>query len=93
MLGPSLDGGYYLIGLRQAAPQLFREMPWSTPAVLDETVARIRRVGLRLSLLPPWFDVDRGADLERLRASAHRPGAHQPARTLAFLAQELTWAR
>jgi hypothetical protein len=92
VLGPCDDGGYYLIGLRQAAPALFREMPWSTPAVLDETVARARRLGLRLALLPPWFDVDRGEDLERLRASAHTPGAHQPRRTLAFLARELAWA-
>jgi glycosyltransferase A (GT-A) superfamily protein (DUF2064 family) len=68
-------------------------MPWSTPAVLDETITRVRRLGLRLALLPPWFDVDRGADLERLRASADAPGAHQPLRTLAFLARELAWAR
>jgi glycosyltransferase A (GT-A) superfamily protein (DUF2064 family) len=67
-------------------------MPWSTPAVLDETVARVHRLGLRLALLPPWFDVDRGADLERLRASAPAPGAHQPPLTLAFLARELAWA-
>jgi glycosyltransferase A (GT-A) superfamily protein (DUF2064 family) len=92
VLGPCDDGGYYLIGLRQAVPELFREMPWSTPAVLDETVARVRRLGLRLALLPPWFDVDLGADLERLCASAHTPGAHQPSRTLAFLARELAWA-
>ena len=93
VLGPCDDGGYYLIGLRQAAPELFREMPWSTPAVLDETVARARRLGLSLALLPPWFDVDRGGDLERLRVSADAPGAHRPPRTLAFLARELAWAR
>jgi rSAM/selenodomain-associated transferase 1 len=91
VLGPCDDGGYYLIGLRQAAPELFREMPWSTSAVLDETVARARRLGLRLLLLPSWFDVDRGADLERLRASVHAPDAHRPPRTLAFLARELAW--
>jgi len=43
VLGPCDDGGYYLIGLRQAAPELFTAMPWSTPAVLGETVARARR--------------------------------------------------
>jgi uncharacterized protein len=89
VLGPCDDGGYYLIGLRQAAPELFTEIPWSTPAVLEETVGRARRLGLRVALLPPWFDIDRGADLERLRASAHAPGAHRPPRTLAFLAREL----
>jgi hypothetical protein len=91
VLGPCDDGGYYLVGLRQPAPALFRDMPWSTPAVLEETVARARRAGLRLALLPPWFDVDRGPDLERLRASAGTAGAHRPPRTLAFLARELAW--
>ena len=93
VLGPCDDGGYYLIGLGRAVPELFRDMPWSTPAVADETVARARRLGLRLALLPPWFDVDRGADLERLRTSAHAPGAHRPPRTLAYLERELAWAR
>jgi rSAM/selenodomain-associated transferase 1 len=92
VLGPCDDGGYYLIGLRRPAPELFREMPWSTHAVLDETRARVRRLGLRVTLLPRWFDVDRGADLERLRASTATPGAHRPPRTLAFLARELAWA-
>lgn len=93
VVGPCEDGGYYLIGLRAPAPELFRAMPWSTPAVLGETLARIRRLGRRLALLPPWFDVDRGEDLARLRASAaaapsaDRPEAppFSPPRTLAFL--------
>ena len=92
VLGPCDDGGYYLTGLLQAAPELFQEMPWSTSAVLDETIARVRRLGLHLALLPQWFDVDRGSDLERVRASAAAPGAHRPDRTLAFLARELAWA-
>lgn len=93
VVGPCEDGGYYLIGLRAPAPELFRAMPWSTPAVLDETLARVRRLGRRLALLPPWFDVDRGADLARLRDGASTPpapdGRHAPPfappRTLAFL--------
>ena len=88
VLGPCEDGGYYLIGLRRPAPALFRAMPWSTPAVTEETVARARRLGLRLGLLPRWFDVDRGEDLERLRQPASAPPeAFQPPRTLAFLAE------
>jgi rSAM/selenodomain-associated transferase 1 len=93
VLGPCEDGGYYLIGLRQPAPVLFREMPWSTAGVLDETVTRTRRLGLRLALLPPWFDVDRGEDLGRLRESVEVPGAYRAARTLAFLEAELAWVR
>ena len=85
VVGPSEDGGYYLIGLRKPAPVLFREMVWSTSTVLAETVARARTAGLRLHLLPAWFDIDRGPDLERLRRPPG-PEAFQPRRTLAFLA-------
>ena len=84
VVGPCEDGGYYLIGLRVPAPALFRDMPWSTPMVTEETLARTRRLGLRLALLPSWFDVDRGEDLARLRAPAP-PEAFRPTRTLAFL--------
>jgi glycosyltransferase A (GT-A) superfamily protein (DUF2064 family) len=63
-------------------------MAWSTPAVLPETLARVREAGLRLHLLPAWFDVDRGPDLERLLVAAP-PEAFRPRRTLAFLA---AWA-
>jgi rSAM/selenodomain-associated transferase 1 len=96
-VGPCEDGGYYLIGLRRPAPELFRSMPWSTPAVLGETLERVRRLGLRLELLPSWFAVDRGDDLARLKAdaSAGAPGGpggvvpFVPARTLRFLRMEL----
>ena len=85
VLGPSDDGGYYLIGLRRPASFLFQHMAWSTPSVLAETVSRARAAGLRLEMLPPWFDVDRGPDLERLLQPAP-PEAFQPRRTLALLA-------
>jgi rSAM/selenodomain-associated transferase 1 len=84
VVGPCEDGGYYLIGLRMPAPALFAAMPWSTPAVTAETLARGRRLGLRLALLPGWFDVDRGEDLARLRSPAATE-AFWPRRTLAFL--------
>jgi hypothetical protein len=84
VLGPAEDGGYYLIGLRIPAPALFTDMPWSTAAVTRETLARARRLGLRLLVLPTWFDVDRGVDLARLRDPGP-PEAFRPPRTLAFL--------
>jgi len=84
VLGPCEDGGYYLIGLRAPAPALFADMPWSTARVTEETLARARRLGLRLALLPSWFDVDRAADLTRLRGVT-TPEAFRPTRTQAFL--------
>jgi uncharacterized protein len=66
VLGPSEDGGYYLIGLKQAHHGLFEGIPWSTSAVLGETLRRAAEMGLKVELLQPWYDVDRAADLKRL---------------------------
>ncbi|MBU1750589.1 MAG: TIGR04282 family arsenosugar biosynthesis glycosyltransferase [Chloroflexi bacterium] len=68
VLGPSEDGGYYLIGLKQPQPGLFRDIAWSTELVMPQTLARAEALGLRVALLPPWYDVDTAADLDRLRA-------------------------
>jgi hypothetical protein len=73
VLGPTDDGGYYLVGLRRPAPALFDGIAWSTPAVLGETLQRAETAGLRVALLPPWFDVDTPVDLERLEATLADP--------------------
>ena len=57
-LGPSQDGGYYLIGLTQWIPQLFEGIPWSTEKVFDLTLRKIHNLGYECEILPPWFDVD-----------------------------------
>jgi hypothetical protein len=91
VLGPCPDGGYYLIGLSRLAPELFRDMPWSTERVVSETEARARRLGLRLARLPEWGDVDTAADLGRLILEL-TGGAMPPPRarrTLAFCREEL----
>ncbi len=66
VLGPCDDGGYYLIGLRRPAPRLLREVPMSTPTVTAETLALADQEGLRVTLLPQWYDVDDAAALQRL---------------------------
>ena len=66
VLGPSDDGGYYLVGLRRRQPALFEGIPWSTNQVLSLTLDRARALGLRVHLLPAWYDVDTEADLGRL---------------------------
>ncbi|HSF04151.1 MAG TPA: TIGR04282 family arsenosugar biosynthesis glycosyltransferase [Methylomirabilota bacterium] len=87
VLGPTDDGGYYLIGMRVAHPDLFKAMEWSTPRVLGETLRRAAAAGLRLVCLPPWFDVDTPDDLARLRDAVVRQRGHVPPHTAAFLAQ------
>lgn len=67
VLGPSDDGGYYLIGLRQPCRGLFQNVPWSSPEAYAWTANNARRAGLRLISLPRWYDVDTPADLVRLR--------------------------
>ena len=66
VLGPSLDGGYYLIGLRSPAPDLFADVPWSTDQVFTVTQAKADALKLKTALLPPCRDVDTIEDLKAL---------------------------
>ena len=66
VLAPAEDGGYALIGLRHVAPEIFRNMRWGTSSVYAETVKRLKRYRWR-ALRTVW-DVDRPADLARLRS-------------------------
>ena len=63
VLGPATDGGYYLVGLRQRQPDLFRDVAWGTSSVCTATLDRAARLGLAVHLLPPLRDVDTAADL------------------------------
>jgi rSAM/selenodomain-associated transferase 1 len=72
VIGPSDDGGYYLIGLRVSCRALFTGIAWSTETVLAQTLQRARRAGRRLRVLPAWYDVDTIEDLRRLAADLRR---------------------
>ena len=63
VIGPSRDGGYYLIGLAAAAADLFRDIAWSTDRVLTQTRERAGGLGLRLTELPAMNDIDTWEDL------------------------------
>jgi rSAM/selenodomain-associated transferase 1 len=67
VLGPSDDGGYYLIGLNKMQHRLFEKIDWSTERVLAQTRQRAAELGLEVKLLPPGYDVDDRAALRRLR--------------------------
>lgn len=66
VLGPTTDGGYYLIGLKKPQPRLLRQVQMSTSHVLSDTLALAETSGLTVSLLPTWYDVDTITDLYRL---------------------------
>jgi len=68
VLGPAADGGYYLVGMRAPGADLFGGISWSTSAVLKQTVARARDLGLSLSLSPELADLDDIAEYELWRA-------------------------
>jgi uncharacterized protein len=66
VLGPSVDGGYYLVALREPHPDLFTGIAWSTPSVYAATLEKARGLGLTSCALPEERDID---TLEDVRAS------------------------
>lgn len=66
VLGGSHDGGYYLIGLKQAHPEPFANIAWSTSTVYAETIAAAHSAGIEVVELPLWYDVDDGVTLSTL---------------------------
>ncbi|UCC87386.1 MAG: TIGR04282 family arsenosugar biosynthesis glycosyltransferase [Anaerolineales bacterium] len=87
VLGPSEDGGYYLIGLKRPAPRLLREVPMSTPQVAADTLALAAELGLRSKLLPSWYDVDDAVSLARLTSELTEAAPEVARHTRAFLQQ------
>ncbi len=66
VIGPTRDGGYYLIGMKKPHSHLLLQVQMSTPHVLADTLALAEATGLTVSLLPVWYDVDTIADLRQL---------------------------
>jgi hypothetical protein len=66
VLGPSTDGGYYLIGMKRAHAGLFEDIAWSTDRVFSQTVERAEALGLPVLVLPAWYDVDTAGTLQAL---------------------------
>ena len=65
VFGPSEDGGYYLIGLSAPHPQLFENIPWSTPHTLNASLQQAAKLGLRVKRLEMLYDIDELAELKR----------------------------
>jgi len=68
VLGPSTDGGYYLLGLKAPHRRMFDDVAWSTEAVARQTLDRAAEIGLDVHVLPAWYDVDDIAALRMLRS-------------------------
>lgn len=66
VLGETLDGGYWMIGMSGPHLELFRDMPWSTPTLAEQTRRRAHGLGLKIVEQPRYFDIDTKADLDRL---------------------------
>lgn len=81
VLGPSDDGGYYLIGLANAGeiPPIFNDIAWGTPAVWQATVDQLRSAGIEYAELPAWYDVDQLPDLLRLHEELASVAPREPA--------------
>jgi rSAM/selenodomain-associated transferase 1 len=88
-LGPTSDGGYYLVGLRRGCGVVFEDIPWSTPDVLATTLRRAEAAGLSVALLHTLGDVDVIEDVAGLETEInrlkHQSGAVIPVQTLDWL--------
>jgi rSAM/selenodomain-associated transferase 1 len=81
VLGPAVDGGYYLVGCGAKRLPIFEGIAWGTSTVLAETIAALADPRWRFVLLPPWYDVDTPADWTMLlgHVSAQRRAGLDPA--------------
>ena len=75
VISPVADGGYCLVGFRRDAylPEIFMDMPWSTPEVCALTLQRLKEAGRHVALLPEWSDVDTVDDLRLLLHTSRNP--------------------
>jgi len=65
VIGPAIDGGYYLLGMRTFIPSLFQDKSWSTPDLINETISTLKKQQISFSLLKEKSDIDYEEDLER----------------------------
>jgi len=66
VLGPTEDGGYYLVAAKASVPLIFTEISWSSDQVWRQTIAKLQEHRVRFAVLPVWYDVDDADDLHRL---------------------------
>lgn len=77
VIGPSGDGGYYLIGMKSPLKALFKYIKWGSPGVFKDTISLADNERIKYFVLPEWYDIDSADTLKRWRLLYHPP-AHQP---------------
>ena len=87
VIGPSEDGGYYLIGMTAPHRGLFERITWSTDVVFDETLERAATLRLSVATLPRWYDVDTVEGFRRLVSDLEVLPSHAASATRATLAR------
>ncbi len=91
VIGPSTDGGYYLIGMRGKVTDIFEGVTWGSDQVLSETLKALKDQRAQAELLPVWYDVDLPEDLRFLKTHlewmVHADALKENHATLAFLNQ------
>lgn len=92
VFGPCEDGGYYLVGMNRPNPRLLRDVQMSTPSVLVDTLALAANHRVRVGLLPAWYDIDTGAELEMLRRELRQVSTGVAKHTRRFLSSERTYS-
>ncbi|MBI5237376.1 MAG: TIGR04282 family arsenosugar biosynthesis glycosyltransferase [Deltaproteobacteria bacterium] len=82
VLGPAIDGGYYLVALDKPNAAIFEGIPWSTDAVLEETIKRATAEAIEFRLLRRWHDIDTPQDLKFLEDNPNAPASSAFIRTI-----------
>lgn len=84
VVGPTTDGGFYLIGTRIDLPDIFPGVTWSSEHVFEQTTAGIERAGLRMGTIPLWSDIDTPEDLDDILEKHQAPLTHTRAVLASF---------
>jgi uncharacterized protein len=93
VLGPTYDGGYYLIGFKATTftPSVFEDILWSSPMVFQQTVTKIQHAKRSIGLLPTWSDVDTISDLRNL-VDRSKDTSFKSSETMTYLRHHrITW--
>lgn len=85
VLGPSSDGGYYLIGMKEPSSGVFKGMRWGSSGVLGNTLTAAKKLGKTTALIDPWYDVDNHTGLLRLKINLKKDKNNNARHTKSFL--------